>query len=248
MKKQLSRLLYWNIKLNRKLWSILNKREHNPRWWSNDELKLFSDYYSGDVLNVSAGADKDKDGSCYREYFKKAKSYTITNYVLEDVDGYDQIELDLEKELNPQLKNQYELVFNHTILEHIYDTKAAISNMCSMSNDTVISVVPWMQPYHHVENQYKDWWRFSPFSLVQLFNEEGFKTLYINWNKDPFGYIYIFHIASKKPENWNTIQQKTIDTTVDAPGFFHASVQSKTGDNGRIKSLTDLISSWEKER
>ena len=58
-----------------------------PRIWSNQELKKFSHLFKGDVVNVSGWRDIDKEGLHYKDYFRNAKNYTITNFKA-DMRGY----------------------------------------------------------------------------------------------------------------------------------------------------------------
>ena len=39
-------------------------------------------------------------------------------------------------------------MFNHTTLEHIFEVNTAFDNMCAMSNDVVILVLPFAQVQH----------------------------------------------------------------------------------------------------
>ncbi len=173
-----------------------------PRVWSNNELRKFSHLFSGKIVNVSAWKDSDKEGNHYKNYFKNAASYTLTNYKSEarGFQGYeDEIFLDLEKILPDFLFHQFDVVFNHTTLEHVYSVKIAFENLCKMSRDIVITVVPFLQPYH---SEYGDYWRFSPLAINRLFIENNFKILYQSFNKNKMSSIYIFTIASKNPEKW----------------------------------------------
>src|SRR5229473_1615128 len=58
----------------------INRNAQLARYWSNQELKRFSHVAAADVVNVSGWKDEDKQGRHYRDYFPKARSYTITNY------------------------------------------------------------------------------------------------------------------------------------------------------------------------
>lgn len=189
-----------------RVWRRFNIRQTNPRLWSNDEIVKFAPMFLGNVINVSGGRDNDKEGGSYRDYFRNAQSYTLSNYILEfqGSDAYIEIELDLSKPIlnDSSLVKRYETVLSHTVLEHVYDVHQAIENLCKLSNDIVITVVPFLQEFHHVPDQYHDYWRVSPYALALSFKKHGFQTLYVNWNDDPFGNIYIFHVASCQPEKW----------------------------------------------
>lgn len=188
------------------------------RLWSNRELKKFSPLYSGDIVNVSAGKDKDKEidnilkyfrdansvGGKYEEYFNNAKSYTTTNYPgdYKNKDNENEIWLDLEKKLPEEYVNRFDVVFNHTVLEHVFDVKTAFKNLCKMSKDTVIIVLPFIQQVHDYSNGYCDYWRFTPFAIEKLFEENGMDVLYRSSNKNFGTSIYYFFIATKQKIKW----------------------------------------------
>ena len=110
--------------------------------------------------------------------------------------------IDLEKDIPEEICGKYDVVFNHTVLEHIFDVFTAFKNLCSISKDVVIFIVPQFQQIHDYERGYKDYWRFTPFSVDRLFQKNGFTILY---RKTTYGFsesMYLFYIASKQPEKW----------------------------------------------
>lgn len=173
-----------------------------PRLWSNRELARVGHLFDGDVVNVSAWRDEDKAGRFYRDYFPHARSYTITNY-RSDMRGFQdqpgEIFLDLEQELPSQVCGRFDLVYNHTTLEHVYDFKRAFANLCAMSRDALIVVAPWLQPAH---GDYGDYWRFSPTALARLCVDQGFTPARITWNEDPGASVYVFALAVREPDAW----------------------------------------------
>lgn len=56
--------------------------------------------------------------------------------------------LDLESPLPEDLVDRFDVVFNHTTLEHIFNFHQAFDNLVEMSKDIVILVVPVMQQVH----------------------------------------------------------------------------------------------------
>ena len=223
-----------------RLWRKLN-RECNPRQWSNDELKKFAGLFHGDVINVSAGEDEDKEGGRYQGYFNKASSYTTSNYEKNQKDRgstkFVGLDLSSPLPLESDLTLRFDVVFSHTVLEHIYELETAIGNLCRMTRDIVITVVPFIQAFHHDEESYDDFWRISPYAIVQLFNNYNLKTIYLNWNNDPFGNIYLFHVASKYPENWEniiTMQEYLLDQA--GPGYYHQLILSNIKFTNKIPS------------
>lgn len=173
-----------------------------PRVWSNRELEKHAHLFTGRVVNVSAWQDADKEGRRYSEYFTNATSYTITNYKAEargfqGLDG--EIFLDLEQSLPEGLHRAFDLVFNHTTLEHVYDIRGAFGNLCEMSRDGVIIVLPFLQQYH---SDYGDYWRLSPLAIKRMFEDNGFEVIYQSFNSDRMSSVYVYTIASRTPERW----------------------------------------------
>lgn len=204
---------------------ITSHREWIPRIWSNREIQRFGPLFTGDVINVSAWKDSDKDGGHYREYFPNAASYTISNYG-EGREGSSGLAeekiLDLSKPYTGSI-GQYDLVFSHTVIEHIYPSSLAFENLCQLSRDCIITVVPFIQQLHGYEDGYSDYYRYSPFALQESFQKHGFETLYTSWNSDhPLMNVYIFHVASKKPNKYTGKFPKSevIIRGTNGPGFL----------------------------
>ena len=186
--------------------SIFSKKDRIyrlPRIWSNAELRKFAHLFAGDIVNVSAWQDKDKEGSHYKSYFTNANSYTITNYKSEmrGLQGYEnEIFLNLEEDLLDELKNKFDVVFNHTTLEHVYNFQQAFHNLCLLSKDIVIVVVPFLQEMH---GGFGDYWRFSPQAIDKMFTREHFNLLYISFNNHKNTSVYIFALATRDISKWN---------------------------------------------
>jgi len=180
------------------------------RLWSNREIKLIAPLFTGEVVNVSAWDDRDKEGGHYKNYFSKASRYYYTNY--SGVRGYQGREneyfLDLTSELPKQLYRRFDVVFNHTTLEHIYDVRKAFKNLCEMSKDIVIIVVPFSQMQHETES-FKDYWRFTPSCLRTMFEENGLDVVYEAESKSGNAAIYLLFVASRKPAKWKAQMPKS---------------------------------------
>jgi len=178
-----------------------------PRIWSNNELRKFSYLFTGKVVNVSGWKDIDKQGHKYKDYFFNASEYWITNYKSE-ARGFqgnleNEIFLDLSIPLDSGLEENFDVVFNHTVLEHIFELDTAYQNLCRLSKDIVIIVVPFLQEQHAA---YGDYWRLSPQAVDKLFRKNGLDTLFINFNDEKDASIYVFAIGSKQPEKWLNIK------------------------------------------
>ena len=173
-----------------------------PRVWSNRELEKVAHLFKGKVVNVSGWKDVDKQGRHYRDYFTGATSYTITNFKAEarGFQGFDnEIFLDLEADLPAELEGAFDVVFNHTTLEHIYEMRKAFENLCRLSSDVVIIVLPFVQQYH---SDYGDYWRFTPLATKRMFEDNGFTLVYQSFNSDKASSVYTFSIATRNPEKW----------------------------------------------
>jgi hypothetical protein len=189
------------------MWSIVDRKVKLPRIWSNNELKKISSLFYGSVINVSGWKDIDKQGSTYREYFCNASEYWISNYVAEakgfQGDISNEFFLDLETDIDEELIENFDVVFNHTVLEHIFDCRKAFKNICLLSRDIVIIIVPFMQ---HQHASYGDYWRFTPECIVHIFQKNGLEVLYINYNDGKNQSVYVFAVGSKKPQSWQKIR------------------------------------------
>ena len=179
--------------------------EKDARLWSNQELKKFADLFSGDVINVSGWMDEDKEGRCYSNYFSQKKSYTVSNVGRgargSRGDSLD-LTLDLEAPLPEEMHQQYDVAFNHTTLEHVYDVRTSMANICSLSRDIVIVIVPFLQMVHWEPGSYGDYWRFTPFAMDNMLKDNGFHVLYASHNDNPLHAVYLFYIASRQPDKW----------------------------------------------
>lgn len=182
---------------------FVDRKHRLPRIWSNAELKKYAHHFSGYIINVSAWKDIDKEGNFYRDYFINASSYTVSNYLAETrgLQGSDnEILLDLTQPLPLSLIEKFDLVYNHTVLEHVYEIHAAFENLCLLSKDIVLIVVPFLQPMHC---NYGDFWRFTPLTIKKMFEEHGLTLLYLSFNNHRNTSVYIFAIASKYPSRWS---------------------------------------------
>jgi hypothetical protein len=196
---------------------LRDRKSKVPRLWSNQELKKFATLFSGDIVNVSGWEDKDKEGQHYSDYFEKKSSYTITNYVSE-ARGFqgqeNEIFLDLTKDLPKDLIGKYDVVFNHTVLEHVFEVHKAFENLCLLSNDAVILVVPFLQPMHA---DYGDFWRFTPSCLQRLFEKNDMSVVYSSFNNPINASVYVFCVAVKDPEKWKGKLPSNLDENGNAP-------------------------------
>ena len=177
------------------------------RIWSNGELGRFAHLYNGSVANISGWRDQDKEGSVYKAYFRNCTEYYISNYSSSACGFQGDLEnefyLDLEEVLPDRLYRRFDTVFNHTTLEHVFEVRRAVANLCAMCSDSLILITPFLQQEHE---SYGDFWRFTPLALCRLLKTEGVTPIYMSWNDKPNCSIYVFTIASRKPECWSVIR------------------------------------------
>lgn len=228
-----------------------------PRLWSNKELKKFAPIFSGNVINVSGANDLDKEvknyfeylfsnnynsGNFYRKYFTNSSEYTISNYVDDNVNGHGKkyqdvnyLDLDLNQKIPESLIGKYDVVYNHTVLEHVFDVFTAFQNLCLLTSDIVILVVPSVQVVHDYVGAYKDYWRFTPFAIDRLFKENNMTVIYRNSNKAFSSSIYYFYIATKNPDKWENeksfksskeILKMNMGAKVFLFSFFHIRIEA----------------------
>lgn len=199
----------------------------HPEWSarnrSNDEIRKLGAHFKGDILNLSGWKDSDKAGGFYRDYFPNARSYVISNYGAEvGSSGTEEKELDLSEPYDGKI-GTYDLVFNHTVIEHVYPTQIVFDNLARLSRDAVLTVVPFVQHIHGVKGGYVDYYRYSPLALERLFEDRGFQTVYVSWNEDhPLMNVYIVHVASKYPERYAALlpPSKSLEIGSTGPGIL----------------------------
>jgi len=174
-----------------------------PRIWSNRVLSTIAPLFTGSVINVSAWRDEDKEGGRYSDYFSNASGYSISNYTGDcgATGRQDEVALDLSEDLPQNLHRAFDVVFNHTTLEHIFDVRKAFANLCEMSRDVVIVVVPFMQP-SHIKSSYEDYWRFTPQALRRMFTEQGMQVVFESSNHPTHAGVYVLAVAARDPDKW----------------------------------------------
>jgi hypothetical protein len=178
---------------HRRLTGVLQRltSDQEPRRWSNQVIARVAPSVTGDVVHVSAWRDEDKSGRTYREYFAGARSYTTTNVGgLRGEGAQDDLHLDLTKPLDEHLRGAFDLVFNHTTLEHVQDVDVALENLFAMTRSEILLVVPFMQVEHWESPSFGDYRRFTEHGLVQACLDHGFEIIELTSNHNPVWPIY----------------------------------------------------------
>lgn len=191
-------------------------RRLHPEWdarrWSNAELEKVAPLVRGRVINVSGWQDGDKQGRRYADYFTQRTDYVISNIGgargRSETPGPGELFLDLTRPLDEELRGAFDAVFNHTVLEHVFEIRQAIENLCALSRDLVIAVVPFQQMVHYDAGSYLDYWRLSPFAMERLFEAHGFTLVYWSSNDNPVTNVYLFCVAAREPDRWRPVLAK----------------------------------------
>jgi hypothetical protein len=180
-----------------------------PRPWSNRELRRFAHLFVGNVIHVSGWEDRDKEGGYYRDYFSEASSYQLSNFGgARGTSALTDIHLDLEEPVPAELIGKYDVVFNHTTLEHVFDFRGAFARLCDLTKDVVIVVVPFAQVEHWEQGAFYDYWRVTEFGLERLFAESELTAIYIAGNHNPIYPTYFFAIGSRHAHRWEPIAEE----------------------------------------
>lgn len=191
-------------------------RFRGPRCWSNRELRRFAPLFTGRVANVSGWRDEDKEGGRYRDYFSAASAYALTNHD-DGPRGFQgapgELKLDLSAALPASCAGMADVAFCHTVLEHVFDFRRAFANLCLLSTDVVIAVVPYIQELHHGEG-YGDYWRFTPFAMRALYGENGLGLRYLSANGADPGSVYLFCLGYRQPR-WDELVPQRFDVYID---------------------------------
>lgn len=176
-----------------------------PRIWANSILREIAPAFRGEIINVSGWDDRDKEDKHYRDYFSGACSYYISNYQgergVDSAAAQTDFVVDLSVPLPREYTRRFDVVFNHTTLEHIFDVELAFSNLCAMSKDIVIIVVPFAQELHYTSS-YGDYWRFTPMSIRSLFEKNQMTSVYEACGPVTNNSVYLVMVGSRNPDKW----------------------------------------------
>ncbi len=183
----------------------IDRKFRLARIWSNRELKKIAPLFTGKIANVSAGENNDKEGDTYDNYFINGEEFWLTNYEPGTYRGFqgrdNELLIDLTKALPQEFEGKFDVVFNHTTLEHIFDVFTAFRNLCKLTKDIAIVVVPFTQEQHETPG-YLDYWRFTPTCMRELFKTNGMHVLYESANNDFNAATYLFFVGSKRAAHW----------------------------------------------
>jgi len=194
-------IIYWVLHRIRK--KVIYEKD--ARQFSNRILKNYLPCFSGDIINVSGCEDADKNGDYYRNYYKCWRRYVISNIggvhgtAINVPEAIELIYLDLEEPIKTNLFQKFDVVFTHTVLEHIYNFPQALQNLVDLSRDVIVIVIPFVQSVHYTES-YNDYVRLTPHYLKKYFENKGFTVLLSTANGQPFSDVYVVFIVTRYPD------------------------------------------------
>jgi hypothetical protein len=209
-----------NSALARLYYLMLDPIYRKPRFWSNLVIRELAPHFAGRILNCSGWADEDKFGGHYRDYFKAASAYEVSNYNGGEQHGMystlaNSIPLDLEQPLRPELRDSFDCVLSHTVLEHVFNVQRAVENICAMTADAAVICVPWTQLIHVMEGKFGDYWRFTPECLERLFAPHGLHTVCHHGTDIPGSSVYFVSVFSRRPERYRQLASNHVPSGDD---------------------------------
>lgn len=194
---------------------MFDYRRFHPRYWSNDRLREIGSALRGcsSMINVSGWRDGDKEGGRYRDYFPSMGTYSVSNHPGDSAKGVQQgtdLSLDLDSDLAPHLVGSYDVVLNHTVLEHVPRPWFAIDVMAQMARKAVITVVPFKQPLHYSPGNFGDFYRFTPMAMRSSFERAGMHVVHESASAG-VDTIYLLHVAVRDELTLDTRAHATLD-------------------------------------
>lgn len=172
------------------------------RLWSNTVVREVGKHVEGDVVNISAWKDSDKNGGFYRDYFPHCSSYSTTNWGGTRADAsVTDYPLDLEQALPATLRARFDFVLSHTTLEHVFNMDVAFDSHCAMTRRDVLIIVPFSQREHGQD--YGDYWRFTRASLRRLLEARGLHEIFVTETPELYSAVYLAGLFSRSPESWH---------------------------------------------
>lgn len=193
--------------------NMLDKDVIRPREFSNAMLRYYAPLFTGSVVNISGWKDGDFENSMYKTYFPNATMYAVSNAPTSSkgVGSLpDELLIDLSTPVDASFHKKFDVVFNHTTLEHIFELDIAFANLCDMSRDTVILVVPTLQ-HIHFNDGFGDYNRLTPMGIAKYFEKNGFEVQVLRSNEQQFSPLYCFAIASRPNSKYKEQLEKNID-------------------------------------
>jgi len=144
--------------------SIIFKPE---RYLLNKQIKNFSSYMKGDILDVGSGKS-DR----YSRLFKPNK------YVRLDIDPSCKPDIVADAQNIPLPDGSFDSIISTQGLEHIPNPSKAILEFYRVlkKNGYCLITVPFFNELHEEPH---DYWRFTKYSLEMMFKETGFKIISI---------------------------------------------------------------------
>ncbi|MDB2411949.1 hypothetical protein N9W31_00695 [Litoricolaceae bacterium] len=201
--------------------NIEDKIFRSPRLVSNLIFERFIDVFGTNistVVNISGWEDSDKDGRRYFDYFKQIK---LKKYDISNVGGYrgavsqNQLCIDLD-DRSFLAEPFYDLVFCHTVLEHVFDLFNAVRILSDLSSRFVFCVVPHVQQSHSTED-FGDYWRFNKEGIERLFLNQGITSWVSLYAERNGSSSYLCFIGSKCDQDQASFDK--IFSSNDEPKF-----------------------------
>jgi len=209
---------------------------NNGRQWSNKILKEIARSLPKfeNAINVSGFLDSDKAGGIYRNYFD-VKNYEVSKYTGDTLysNPKSEILIDLDADINQLNKSyigKYNLVFSHTVLEHVKNPFNAfkIFKELMAPSSILINVVPFIYKFHFSKDNYGDYWRYTPHGLEELHKSVGLRVNEIRIGPRNSFEKYIISLGS-----FNTNETESSEANYDA-------LNNKLGELNYLSVISNL--------
>jgi SAM-dependent methyltransferase len=219
---------------------------NNGRQWSNIELKKIAKSLPEfrNAINVSGYLDEDKAGGSYKSYFN-AQNYEISSYAEDDCYTNPKsnlfINLDADSSQLPKsCRAKYDLVFSHTVLEHVKNPFNAFKNFKILlaPNGILITVVPFIYKFHFSKGNYGDYWRFTPHGMEILHQSVNLEIKEINIGPENSFEKYLITVGTTKSNNldYKRFDYEFLNEKLGAIGYLDLLKNSRTKILNSIKA------------
>lgn len=146
----------------------------------------------GRVLSVGSGADIDREGGHYRDYFRLA-----TTYETSDVKPGCGLVIDVQAMAGVR-DQAYDAIFCHSVLEHVPDPWSAVREMTRAlaPGGLLLLGVPFNYKIHRAPT---DYWRFTEYGVRLLLEHGGLSVVHLVGVDGPSNHAALYWAFARKP-------------------------------------------------
>ncbi len=172
---------------------IVKREPTRARRATNVWLRHHADGIRGDVLGIGSGADEDREGGTYRDYFSKCCSYTTS-----DIRAEIGCDLVLNACSMPEIRDEtYDCIFCSGVLEHVDDYGSTLREIARIlkREGVLLMGFAFRQGIHGAP---KDYWRFTEHGIRHVLLD-GYEILDLTAMDDSVtGFPVAYWVKAKK--------------------------------------------------